>query len=362
MRHEQFPVKLAGAAHLIPSVQNFIDGPIKSDEWPDAVKTPPIPLTIAKLPKLGMNPYLTQTQEASLGRFVSLGVRAAGDALKNAGLLNNDNEVSDVATMIGTTRGELSAATGFSDPIAKRELHRIKPPVFPLISRNVVAGQICITHRLQGDSQTFSHGDLSGIYSMQRAIDMIRLGRSQVVVAGGIEILSKVWLESVYTQERDEPATEGHAGTIAEGACFGVFCPSSLEDTNNVRFGPCETGRIQSQDIKTAIAPLINAFLKRHNLSWSDITCIAHHVVSHRNRRGLEMSDFLPAVAEETSPAPIALDVYVSTGNSGACGPSATVLALASALREAPNANVPHYGLAVTVAPNGIYLIMAAEK
>src|SRR5439155_1231844 len=63
------------------------------------------------------------------------------------------------------------------------------PRLFAATVSNAAAGELAIAYRLAGPAVTVTAGGASGLAALGEAIELIRAGRADVVVAGGVDAL-----------------------------------------------------------------------------------------------------------------------------------------------------------------------------
>ncbi len=123
--------------------------------------------------------YIEQTD-----RFTQLALLAASLALEDAGGLDAYPS-QRVAVSIGSGMGGF--ATFESSAIRKFRNQPVPPFTVPRTMANSAAAWIAIKHQLKGVNLTCSTACSSGANAIGMALDLLRSGRADVVVAGGAE-------------------------------------------------------------------------------------------------------------------------------------------------------------------------------
>lgn len=123
--------------------------------------------------------YIEQTD-----RFTQLALLAASLALEDAGGLDT-YAPQRVAVSIGSGMGGF--ATFESSAIRKFRNQPVPPFTVPRTMANSAAAWIAIKHQLKGVNLTCSTACSSGANAIGMALDLLRSGRADVVVAGGAE-------------------------------------------------------------------------------------------------------------------------------------------------------------------------------
>lgn len=126
-----------------------------------------------------------------LDRSARLLCVAAHMALESSGLsahLQADG-CSDLGLVCGTMFGSVHSIASFDWSGLIDGPNLVNPMEFPNTVINSPAGQAAIKHRLRGVNSTISAGLVSGIYAIHYAMEFLRFGRAQALLAGGVEEL-----------------------------------------------------------------------------------------------------------------------------------------------------------------------------
>ncbi len=126
-----------------------------------------------------------------LDRSARLLCVAAHMALESSGLLQqaSTSEDSDLGLVCGTMFGSVHSIASFDWSGLMDGPNLVNPMEFPNTVINSPAGQAAIKHRLRGVNSTISAGLVSGLYAIHYAMEFLRLGRAQALLAGGVEEL-----------------------------------------------------------------------------------------------------------------------------------------------------------------------------
>jgi 3-oxoacyl-[acyl-carrier-protein] synthase II len=134
----------------------------------------------------GFNPstFLSPKYIEQTDRFAQLALLATSLALEDAGGLDT-YAPQRVAVSIGSGMGGF--ATFESSAIRKFRNQPVPPFTVPRTMANSAAAWIAIKHQLKGVNLTCSTACSSGANAIGMALDLLRSGRADVVVAGGTE-------------------------------------------------------------------------------------------------------------------------------------------------------------------------------
>lgn len=137
---------------------------------------------IAELPEHGID----RKQLVAVDRFALLAILAAGEALRQAGLANEDMPRERIGAVVGT--GIFGAETA-DENYRGLFLENRRPSVFsvPRIMPSAPAGQVSMLHKLRGPVFGVTSACASSNHAFSAAVDQLRLGRADVMLAGGAD-------------------------------------------------------------------------------------------------------------------------------------------------------------------------------
>ncbi|WP_409361900.1 beta-ketoacyl-ACP synthase [Bartonella heixiaziensis] len=156
------------------------------------------PYTVHQLAEVDWNLQIPKrSDQRQMGTWQRLGTYAAGLALDDAGMKNNEQLTSTMDMIVAASGGErdiivdtqiLSKARKVTDhasmlnPALSSEL---RPTLFLTQLSNLLAGNISIVHKVTGSSRTFMGEEGSGLAAIQNAAARIRSGQSTHALVGG---------------------------------------------------------------------------------------------------------------------------------------------------------------------------------
>lgn len=118
------------------------------------------------------------------GRLAAVGVHLA---LESSGFGPEARGDRDVGLVLGTMFCSVKTIAEFDRRAQSAGPEYASPLDFSNTVLNAAAGQVAIWHRLRGVNSTIAAGAASGLQAIGYAAQMIRLGRSTALVAGGAE-------------------------------------------------------------------------------------------------------------------------------------------------------------------------------
>ena len=172
-------------------------------------------------------------------RFTHLALVAAFEALEHSGLPTGETR-EDVAVVVGSGIGGFDWLMQEHIVFLERGPGRMAPLTVPMIIPNMAAGLIAIETGCRGPNLCIATACATGAHSIGTALDLIRLGRADVALAGSAECTIDAYAVDGYCQLRalstrnDSPRTASRPFSldrdgfvIAEGA--GMLVLESLE-------------------------------------------------------------------------------------------------------------------------------------
>ena len=159
------------------------------------------------------NGLLDRKAARHMGLFTRYAVAAAVEAWRDAGY--SDEQLPDmkrVGTLIGVGMGGMDVVEGGFKTLFDRGPDRLLPTMIPAMIPNEAAGNVSMRLGAKGPAQTVVTACASSTDALGYALDMIRAGRADVVVAGGAEAVIQEFctggfmkMKALCTAFNDEP-------------------------------------------------------------------------------------------------------------------------------------------------------------
>ncbi|MDP2948635.1 MAG: beta-ketoacyl synthase N-terminal-like domain-containing protein, partial [Chloroflexota bacterium] len=131
--------------------------------------------------------YMDRREARRMARFSQLAVAAAREAIEDARLDLGREDPTRVGVLLGNGIGGLpNTEEGVRTILSKGGL-RLDPFFLPKILPNMAAAQISLTFGLKGYNNTVITACAASTQALGDARDAIRLGRADVMLAGGTE-------------------------------------------------------------------------------------------------------------------------------------------------------------------------------
>jgi 3-oxoacyl-[acyl-carrier-protein] synthase II len=155
---------------------------------PQSASTEPLPCRVAaEVPDFKPHDWLPERDLDRVPRVVPLALAATREALCHAGIDSvPDKERRHIDVVVGTGGGGFSFA---EEQIARWLTNHKNMSAYAISSSiaGMLSSEISIAHGFRGRSHTFSDGCTSSSDALGNALDLIRSGRSQMVLSGGAD-------------------------------------------------------------------------------------------------------------------------------------------------------------------------------
>jgi 3-oxoacyl-[acyl-carrier-protein] synthase II len=145
----------------------------------------PLPVQIAAPAAVDPATVLDRVQARRLDRCEQLAIVAAREAWAHAGSPEVDPD--RLAVVVSSGIGGVASTIAAYDTMNEKGWQRLSPFTVPMLMPNGAAGWIAIELNARAEVHTTVSACASGAEAIGYAIDMIRAGRADVVLAGGTE-------------------------------------------------------------------------------------------------------------------------------------------------------------------------------
>ena len=177
-----------------------------------------LPVTFAgEVPDFQPEEFMTKKQVKEMELFMQFGYAAADEALRDAGLIEDENGNLPIARerigiVLGTVFSGISEIADVQDKISTGAGSKVGPRFITRIIGNIAAAEIAISRSLRGPSITVSTACSSGIDAISTGIMLIEQDMADAVICVGAEAattpLTIQGLSSIHALSRrnDAPA------------------------------------------------------------------------------------------------------------------------------------------------------------
>ncbi|MFI6321807.1 beta-ketoacyl-[acyl-carrier-protein] synthase family protein [Nonomuraea sp. NPDC050556] len=164
-----------------------------------------LPVRIAATLAVEPAPLLDRAQARRLDRVEQIALLAARQAWADAG--RPMVAPNRLAVVVGTGVGGLLTALGQDDVLEARGVRRVSPHTLPMLMPNGPAAWVSIELGARAGAHTPVSACASGAEAIAYGLDLIRLGRADVVVAGGAEACVHPLTLAAFSQAKAVSAT-----------------------------------------------------------------------------------------------------------------------------------------------------------
>ena len=131
--------------------------------------------------------YMDKKSARRMEQFCQFAVAAAGQAIADAGLIMEQEDLYMVGCSVGSGIGSLQAMEREYDRLKEKGPGRVGPMLVPLMISNMAAGNVSIAYGLKGKSLNVVTACATGTHSIGEAYRTIQYGDADVMIAGGTE-------------------------------------------------------------------------------------------------------------------------------------------------------------------------------
>jgi 3-oxoacyl-[acyl-carrier-protein] synthase II len=175
--------------------------------------------------------FIPQDRVNSLSRASQLAFAASTLALNDSHLSTNEISSMQVGVCIGITMGSVQKVEKIDELIVAHKQDDLNVNLLSQVPTHSTSAVLSRQFNLHGPNVMFSTACAAGNYALGYGFDLIRLGRAEMLIAGGVEPLSKVAFTgfnqfSAIAPEKCQPFDKNRKGMmVAEGAGLVVLEP-----------------------------------------------------------------------------------------------------------------------------------------
>lgn len=132
-------------------------------------------------------PYVDKKKLKEMDRFIEFALGASQMAIGDSGLELTAEEQEEAGCFIGVGIGGIFTFEKTKQTLMEKGPTKVSPYSIPGIIANLAAGQVSMRYGLKGPSYCVTSACSSGAHALGEAVEWIRRGKAQVMVAGGSE-------------------------------------------------------------------------------------------------------------------------------------------------------------------------------
>jgi 3-oxoacyl-[acyl-carrier-protein] synthase II len=146
----------------------------------------------AEVKEFKADDYILNLDAAHLGRASQFAIAAARLALADAGVEIGSLDRKRAGVSMGTTSGEPREVERFDDSYVSKTLDRIGPEFLALYPCHVIAAHVASELNFSGVNTMIPTACAAGNYAIAHALDVLRAGRAELMLAGGSDAFSRI--------------------------------------------------------------------------------------------------------------------------------------------------------------------------
>jgi len=175
--------------------------------------------------------YVRRLTPESMGRGSQLAIAAAHMALEDSGIDLSSHDRGRIGVSMGTTSGEPQIVEQYNDVRKSQGLDAIPENLPPRYPCHVIPSNVAIELDLHGPCLMIPTACAAGNYAIGYGFDLIRTGRTELMLAGGADPFSRITYMGfarlgAIAPERCQPFDKNRQGMVpGEGAAVLVLEP-----------------------------------------------------------------------------------------------------------------------------------------
>jgi 3-oxoacyl-[acyl-carrier-protein] synthase II len=131
--------------------------------------------------------YIDKKEAKRMDRFTQFAVAATKLALEDGNIDLEKENLDKIGVVVGAGIGGMETLETEFNKMKERGPSRVSPLFIPMMISNMAPGQISMTFGLKGSSMAITTACASGTHAIGEAFEMIKVGKMDMVVAGGTE-------------------------------------------------------------------------------------------------------------------------------------------------------------------------------
>ena len=131
--------------------------------------------------------YIDKKEAKRMDRFTQFAVAATKLALEDGNIDLEKENLDKIGVVVGAGIGGMETLETEFNKMKERGPNRVSPLFIPMMISNMAPGQISMTFGLKGSSMAITTACASGTHAIGEAFEMIKVGKMDMVVAGGTE-------------------------------------------------------------------------------------------------------------------------------------------------------------------------------
>ena len=131
--------------------------------------------------------FIEKKEARKMGAFIHYSIAAADEAIKDSGLVINQENDEQVGTYISSGIGDFWAIEREHSKLLNDGPHRVSPFFIPSAIVNLAAGQVSIRHHAKGPNSATATACSAGAHAIGDSYRIIERGDADAMICGGAE-------------------------------------------------------------------------------------------------------------------------------------------------------------------------------
>lgn len=140
-----------------------------------------------ELKDFNIEDYLDKKESRRMDRFTQYAVVASDEAVKDSGLVIDENNNTRVGVWIGSGIGGIQALQDGFKVLYEKGPRRVSPFFVPMMIPDMASGQVSIRHGAKGPNGATVTACATGTNSIGEAFKFIERGQADAMISGGTE-------------------------------------------------------------------------------------------------------------------------------------------------------------------------------
>ena len=133
------------------------------------------------------NEIVSTREQRRIDRFITLGLIAADEAIKDSGFETNNESSNRYGVMVGSGIGGLDTIYRNSSILDNNGIRKISPFFIPSSLINLLSGHISIKYNLKGPNSSPVTACATGTHAIGDSFSIIKNNKADIMVCGGAE-------------------------------------------------------------------------------------------------------------------------------------------------------------------------------
>jgi len=134
-----------------------------------------------------ISPYMNPKEARRIDDFIQLGIAAASQAIRDAGLESHPSDADRIGVAIGSGIGGINTIESTHSTLQKSGPRRVSPFFVPGVVINMISGNVSIEYGFKGPNVAVVTACTTGTHNIGFGARMIQYGDADVMVVGGAE-------------------------------------------------------------------------------------------------------------------------------------------------------------------------------